>query len=124
MKTILSALLAAFMLCGPALADGWNAIVVDRDTLSAGIDVGAPSKADAEREAKEACMKTGKTCGIVHTRQGGCVAISRNHDGSSLGFDMADTIQKTVVAALDDCFDNGKYSGCTVHTNACAPSSS
>ena len=107
----------------PALAQtgNWNAMAVDPDSLTVGYARNQASQSQASAEAMTACRNSGGTgCRTAMTRQGGCLAISRNRSGTSLGIGMEGTIQATVVRALDECLDGGKYAHCTVHTNFCS----
>lgn len=122
-KTIIAAF-ASLVIATPALADGWNAIALDPHNGDVGYALGKASKEAALTEAKKECEKSGATCGESHAQEGGCIAVSRNHDGSRFGVAMEATIEKTVVEALKSCSHDGKYAGCTVHTNRCAPASS
>ncbi|WP_158498647.1 DUF4189 domain-containing protein [Martelella endophytica] len=121
MKATLAALMMVLSASVASAADDWNALAIDDDTMTVGMAVDQPSKEAAEALAKSECLKEGaKGCGTVVSREGGCLALSRNASGSSLGYGMEDTIQETVAEALKQCADGGKYEGCTVHSNMCA----
>ncbi|TPW29411.1 DUF4189 domain-containing protein [Martelella alba] len=118
-------LYVAILLCASAIgahaADDWNAMALDDDTLNVGMASSQPSQQQAEDTAKQQCMSAGgKSCSTVFAREGGCLAISRDESGSSVGIGMEDTIEETVVEALKQCINGGKHPSCTVHTNYCS----
>ncbi|WP_176083359.1 DUF4189 domain-containing protein [Martelella sp. HB161492] len=121
MKRVLG---VAILLCASAIgvqaADDWNAMALDDDTLNVGMASDQASQQQAEDTAKQQCMSAGgKSCSTVFAREGGCLAISRDEAGLSVGIGMEDTIQDTVVEALNQCINDGKHPSCTVHTNYC-----
>lgn len=125
LRRLAAAILVAPFAAAPALAADWNAMALDRDTLSVGYALDQGSKAEALEKATRACRESGgKRCGESHAREGGCIAISRDADGAHVGLGMNATLEEAIASALDACRDGGKHPSCTVHTNRCGATAS
>lgn len=114
-----------FCVSAPLHAEQYIALAVSETTDNqgpgaAGLGFSA-TKSGAEQQAEATCREYhGTSCKVVQTQRGGCYATARASSAAHDGIGMAPTQEKATSLALENCEDNGNFSGCKVTHIGCA----